>query len=210
MGGPPGLTLFPPSRGTLLAGAALAAWAAGSGNGATGEERPAGGSVYRTEVRSTINPGALSQICHAIELAERDGAEALVLELDTPGGLVSTTRDIVSAISRSRVPVVVYVSPTGSSATSAGSFILMASHVAVMDEGTNVGAASPISGSGEDIGGTLGKKIMSDTRAFMRSIAEARGRNAAEAERFVSEARSLTAAEAFAPCHAVRGRMFRA
>ncbi len=180
----------------VVAGVALVAWAVGPGARAAADEGPASRIVYRTQVRSTINPGALTQIGHAIGVAERAQGEALVIELDTPGGLVSTTRDIVSAISRSRVPVVVYVTPAGSAATSAGSFILMASHVSVMDEGTNVGAASPISGSGEDIGGTLGKKIMSDTRAFMRSTAEARGRNAALAERFVSEALSLTASEA--------------
>lgn len=162
---------------------------------AHGEEEESA-QVYLAELKATINPGALSLLEYVIETAQRNEAEAVVIRLNTPGGLLSTTRSIVTAISESQVPVIVYVGPVGASATSAGSFILLASHFAVMNEGTNVGAASPIAGSGQDIGGTLGKKVMNDTRAFMRSIAEERGRNVFEAEKFVSEAYSLTAQEA--------------
>lgn len=167
-------------------------------HGEQGQEGQDGidGQVYFAEIKAMINPGALSVLSHAIETAEKNHAEALVIRLNTPGGLLSTTRSMVNAISESHVPVIVYVGPVGASATSAGSFILLASHLAVMNEGTNVGAASPISGSGGDIEGTLGKKVMNDTRAFMRSIAEERARNISEAEKFVSEAHSLTAQEA--------------
>lgn len=119
-----------------------------------------------------------------------------MVRLDTPGGLLSSTRDMVSAITEAPLPVIVYVGPAGASATSAGAFILLAADIAVMNTGTNVGASSPVAGDGTDIQGTMAKKVMNDSRAFMRSIADRRGRNADAAERFVSEAESLTALEA--------------
>lgn len=157
-----------------------------------GERSP----VYQVNIDGAINPSALGLLEHAIEAAERNGAEALVMRIDTPGGLLSTTRDMVSAIGESEVPVIGYVGPSGAGATSAGAFILLSTHVAVMNEGTTVGASSPVAGDGSDIEGTMAKKVMNDSRAFMRSIAESRGRNADLAERFVSEAQSVTAAEA--------------
>lgn len=156
----------------------------------------AGAPVYRVDIDGVINPGAAGLLQHAIDTAEANEAAALVLRIDTPGGLVSTTRDMVSAIAESRVPIIGYVGPSGASATSAGAFILLSTHVATMNVGTNVGASSPVSGGGGDIEGTMGKKVMNDTRAFMRSVANSRGRNADLAERFVSEAESVTATEA--------------
>jgi membrane-bound serine protease (ClpP class) len=151
---------------------------------------------YLIDLASTINPGTTSLLKYAIAVAEQDKAQALIVRLNTPGGLISSTRAVVSTISESKVPVLVYVAPFGASATSAGSFILLSSHFAMMHEGTNVGAASPVSGSGSDITGTMAKKVMNDTRAFMKSLATSRGKNQDVAEKFVTEALSLTADEA--------------
>lgn len=152
--------------------------------------------VYRVDIDGTINPGALGLLEHAIRTAEAGRAAALIVRIDTPGGLLSSTRDMVSAIAQSKVPVIGYVGPSGANAGSAGAFLLLATHVAVMNTGTNLGASSPVAGDGSDIGGTMGRKIMNDSKAFMRSIAVSHGRNAEVAERFVSEAHSLTASEA--------------
>jgi len=164
-----------------------------SGRGATPE--PAA-PVYWVDIEGVISPGSLGLLEYAIGAAERDNAAALVVRIDTPGGLLSSTRDMVTAISESEVPVIGYVGPSGAGATSAGAFILLATHLAVMNEGTTVGASSPVAGDGSDIEGTLAKKVMNDTRALMRGIAKRRGRNREVAERFVSEAQSLTATEA--------------
>ncbi|MDT8405825.1 MAG: nodulation protein NfeD [Methylococcales bacterium] len=152
--------------------------------------------VYLVDIDAMINPGSLALLEHAIETAETNAAAALIVRINTPGGMLSTTRDMVRAIADSRVPVIGYVGPSGASATSAGAFILLSTHMAVMNTGTNVGAASPVAGDGGDIDGTLGKKVMNDSKAFMRSIANDHHRNADIAERFVSEAKSLTAQEA--------------
>lgn len=158
----------------------------------SGPEAP----VYQVEIEGVINPGASALLQHAIDSAEARGAAALIMRLDTPGGLLSSTRDMVTSISQSQVPVIGYVGPSGAGATSAGAFILLSTHLAVMNQGTTVGASSPVAGDGSDIEGTMAKKVMNDTRALMRSIAEKRGRNAELAESFVSEAVSLTASEA--------------
>lgn len=166
--------------------------------GAVHGEKPEHGAapVYLVEIESMINPGALGLLEHAIRTAEAHEAALLIVRINTPGGLLSTTRDMVGRIGEARVPVVGYVGPAGAGAGSAGAFILLSTHVAVMHAGTNVGAASPVADDGRDIEGTLGKKIMNDSRAFMRGIAASRGRNAEVAESFVAEALSLTAEEA--------------
>ncbi|HEX7027861.1 MAG TPA: nodulation protein NfeD [Gammaproteobacteria bacterium] len=186
-----------PVRGRLLRiGLCWAMLMAGSWSAVHGDN-PAGQSpVYQVNIDSTINPGALGLLEHAIRTAEANQAAALIVRIDTPGGLLSTTRDMVSAISQSRVPVIGYVGPSGANAGSAGAFILLATHVAVMNTGTNLGASSPVTGDGGEIEGTMGKKVMNDSKAFMRSIAAWHGRNAEVAEGFVSEAHSLTAQEA--------------
>lgn len=164
-------------------------------NAATGNGN-APAAAYMVHIDGTINPGSTELLQHAITTASKAQAAALVVRLDTPGGLLSSTRDMVSAITEAPLPVVVYVGPAGASATSAGAFILLAADIAVMNTGTNVGASSPVAGDGSDIQGTMAKKVMNDSRAFMRSIANQRGRNADAAERFVSEAESVTALEA--------------
>lgn len=152
--------------------------------------------VYVVHLDAVINPGSAGLLQHAIKTAEENEAAALIVRIDTPGGLLSSTRDMVSAIAESQVPVIGYVGPSGASATSAGAFILLSTHVAVMNTGTNVGASSPVSGDGADIEGTMGKKVMNDSKAFMRSVANSRGRDVDVAEGFVSDATSLTASEA--------------
>ncbi len=169
--------------------------------------------VQTLVIDGAIHPASAELIERSIVRAADAGAEALVIELDTPGGLVDSTRDIVQAILASRVPVVVYVAPSGARAGSAGVFVTLAAHVAAMAPGTNIGAATPIQMGGGGIpgggapgdttkgggeGGALGRKILNDTAAFVRTIAEKRGRNAEWAERAVREAVSATETEALA------------
>ncbi|TFG37325.1 MAG: nodulation protein NfeD [Candidatus Aminicenantes bacterium] len=152
--------------------------------------------VVRLRVEDTIQPASQRFIERAIEDAERREAAFVVIELDTPGGLLDSTREITSAITESEVPVVVFVTPGGAQATSAGFFILISADVAAMAPGTNTGAASPVQGQGEDIGETMKAKVFSDASAMARSLAEARGRNVDLAVEAVVDARSFTAEEA--------------
>ncbi|MDA8387865.1 MAG: nodulation protein NfeD [Nitrospiraceae bacterium] len=142
-----------------------------------------------------INPVAAQYIDGNIAYANERGAQALILELDTPGGLDKSMRMIIKAIGRSAVPFVTYVAPSGARAASAGVFITLASHVAAMAPETNIGAAHPV-----EIGGHLGKtmqeKVTNDAAAYIRSIAELRGRNQAWAEQAVRKSISSTASEA--------------
>jgi membrane-bound serine protease (ClpP class) len=131
-----------------------------------------------------------------IDAAEDEDGAAVVIRLDTPGGLLSSTRDIVQRILGAEIPVAVYVTPRGARAASAGTFITAAANIAVMAPATNIGAASPIASGGEDIPTTLEKKIQEDTRALIRSIADERERNAQALEETVTEARAYTAREA--------------
>src|SRR5688572_11930958 len=133
-----------------------------------------------------------------IAAAARDGAAAVIVALNTPGGSLDSTQRIVSSLLNAPLPVIVWVSPAGGRAASAGTFITLASHVAAMAPGTNIGAASPVGGSGEDIEGTLGDKVKNDAIANIRSIAEARKRNVDWATQTVRDARSSPASEAVA------------
>jgi len=153
-------------------------------------------AVNVVTVDGIINPVTARYVERAIGAAEDADAVAVVLRLDTPGGLLDSTRDIVRRINSSRVPVMVYVWPPGGRAASAGTFITMAGHVAAMAPSTNIGAASPVAGSGEDIEGTMGKKVTEDAAAFARTTAEKRGRNAEWADKAVREAVSATESEA--------------
>ena len=152
--------------------------------------------VVRLRVEDTIQPASQRFIERGIEEAERRNAAVVIIELDTPGGLLESTREITSAITESEVPVVVFVTPGGAQATSAGFFILISADVAAMAPGTNTGAASPVQGQGEDIGETMKAKVFSDASAMARSLAEARGRNVELAVEAVVDARSFTAEEA--------------
>jgi membrane-bound serine protease (ClpP class) len=152
--------------------------------------------VVRLRVEDTIQPASQRFIERGIEEAGRREAALVIIELDTPGGLIDSTREITSAITESEVPVVVFVTPGGAQATSAGFFILISADVAAMAPGTNTGAASPVQGQGEDVGETMKAKIFSDASAMARSLAEARGRNVDLAVEAVVDARSFTAEEA--------------
>jgi membrane-bound serine protease (ClpP class) len=162
------------------------------------------GHVNVVTIDGSINPASSSYLQRAIETSETDGAVALVLELDTPGGLLAATKDMVQAMLNARVPVVVFVSPRGAWAASAGAFITIAAHVAAMAPGTSIGAASPISASGG--GGERGEdnertdvaaeKAEKFTTAFIESIARERNRNVEWAQKAVREAEAITADEA--------------
>ena len=147
-------------------------------------------------IDGAIDPVRSRYLARGINQATVDGAELVVVELDTPGGLLTSTRDMVKAILGAQVPVAVYVSPPGAQAASAGTFIAAAANFAVMAPGTNIGAASPVAAGGADIPATLAKKINEDTQAFIRSIADKRGRNAEALEETVTKARSYSASEA--------------
>lgn len=155
------------------------------------------GSIYVAGIRGSINPGAAAYLERVIALAGEDpGAAAVLVELDTPGGLLASTREMVQSISRSKVPVLVYVGPSGASATSAGAILTMASHAAGMSPGSNIGAAHPVASGGKDIPGDMKEKSINDTVALVRSLAEERGRPAAAAESMVRQSRSFSASEA--------------
>jgi membrane-bound serine protease (ClpP class) len=155
-----------------------------------------GGPVVVLPATGVVDNVLAGYLQEGIAVAARDGASAVVIRLNTPGGSLDATQKIVSSLLDAPVPTVVWVAPSGARAASAGTFITLAAHVAVMASGTNIGAASPISGSGEDIEGTLGKKVLNDAIANIRSIAEVRGRNVEWAEETVRDARSSAASEA--------------
>lgn len=154
------------------------------------------GEVYRIRVDSIIHPVAAEFVGDSLAAADAAGAAALVIELDTPGGLLTSTREINTAILGARTPVVVYVAPSGAQAASAGFFLLMAADVAAMAPGTNTGAAHPVGPQGESIEGVLGEKVEQDSAATIRALARRNGRNVALAEEAVVKSRSFTADEA--------------
>ena len=160
-----------------------------------GEASAATPQVDVLRVEGTINPVLAGYIDRGIRLAEEDGATACIIELDTPGGLDSAMRDIVQRILEADVPIVVYV-PPGSRAASAGAFITMASHVAAMSPGTEIGAAHPVALGEEGMDETMEEKVVNDAVAYIRSIAELRDRNADWAEAAVRESKSSPASEA--------------
>lgn len=164
--------------------------------------------VHLLPVESAIHPVSMRLIVAAVERAEEQNAEALIIELDTPGGLMESTRGITKAILNSRVPVIVWVGPEGARAGSAGVFITMASHIAAMAPSTNIGAATPVGmgnapaspadsseGSQSDAE-AMRKKVTNDAIAQVRAMAERHGRNADWAEEAVREAASVTSNEA--------------
>ena len=148
------------------------------------------------QVEGVINPVVVEYMTDSIRRAEDARAVAVIFQLDTPGGLVDSTREIVKALLNANVPTVVYVAPSGARAASAGTFITMAGHVAAMAPGTNIGAAHPVSGEGKDIEGDMRQKAENDLAAFARAIAEKRQRNVEWAEKAVRESVAVTEVEA--------------
>jgi membrane-bound serine protease (ClpP class) len=162
---------------------------------------PASAEVLKVVVNDTIQPISAEYVSRAIDEARRRGDQAVLIEMNTPGGLVSSTRDIIDAITSSPVPVIVYVTPTGGHAGSAGIFILESADIAAMAPGTAAGAAHPVALIGpvqlkpDD---EMKRKMENDTAALMRSVASKRGRNVAAAESAVLESKSFTDQEALA------------
>ena len=162
------------------------------------------GHVNVVTIAGSINPASSDYIQNAIEQSESEGAEALLIELDTPGGLLASTKDIIQAILNARVPVVVFVSPRGAWAASAGTFITLAGHVAAMAPGTSIGAASPVSVSGgggerdgeEERTDVSMEKAEKFTMAFIESIAKVRDRNVEWALSSVRSAEAIPQDEA--------------
>ena len=152
--------------------------------------------VHLIVVDGGINPAVDDYIKESITRAHASGAKALVIQLDTPGGLLSSTRSIVKEILGAPLPVIVYVAPSGAGAGSAGVFITMAGHIAAMAPGTNIGAAHPVAGGGQEVKGVMGEKLENFTASFSETIAERRGRNTEFAIQAVRRSISITDKEA--------------
>lgn len=161
---------------------------------------PAGGIAYSIELPGTIDPATERWIDKALGEAEDRGAELAIVRMDTPGGLDTSTRSIVKDIIEAPLPVVVYVSPDGARAASAGLFITQSADVAAMAPQTNIGSATPVqigpAGEDEEEDTVLGRKIENDAAAYVRALAEGHGRNGDLAELMVTEAENVTASEA--------------
>jgi membrane-bound serine protease (ClpP class) len=170
----------------------LAALASGV---AQAKQLPGHGRLLVTRLDGPVSPISAAALSSALARAEAGGYEALILEVDTPGGLETSMRDMVKNLLASRVPVLAWVTPSGARAASAGVFIVMACDVAAMSPGTNIGAATPINMQG-GMDSTLARKVTNDAAAFARTIAAQRGRNAVWAERAVREAVSVDETEA--------------
>jgi membrane-bound serine protease (ClpP class) len=165
--------------GLFLAGASLS--------------RAQASTILAVTVDGVITPVMADHIRDVLDRAEGEGSQALLVQLDTPGGLDTSMRDIIQSFLNTRVPVIVYVSPQGARAASAGALITLASHLAVMAPGTSIGAATPISGEG---GEDLAQKVINDAASYAQSIAEQRGRNVDFAIDAVREGKSIAANEA--------------
>lgn len=165
-----------------------------------GPVTPGTGKVVLLEFDGIVNPGMASFVIDSIERASEEGAQMVLIEMDTPGGLVSSTQKMVQAIMGSDVPVVVYVTPSGAHAASAGTFLTLAAHVAAMAPATRIGAAHPITGGGKDPEAAGGKhaarKIENDLLAMVEGIARQRGRNAEWAKDAVRDSVSADAEKA--------------
>ncbi len=183
---------------TLLAGAALAA-APTRTPSTPAPPTPSGKHAARVNlitIDGMINPASADYIREAIARSQDEGADALIIELDTPGGMLDSTKSIVKDLLGAPLPVVVYVAPSGGGAISAGVFVTLAANIAAMAPGTNIGAAHPVGGGGENIEGDMREKVENFAASLNRSIAEQRGRNADWAEKAVRESVTATETEA--------------
>lgn len=210
---------FSPFRHALWMGALVLGLAGIAGSAGVRAQAPAleasGSVALQVDIDGAIGPASVRHVTRAIEKAQQDRAvEVIILRINTPGGLVTSMREMIAAIIGSRVPVVGYVAPSGARAASAGTYILYATNIAAMAPGTNVGAATPVSLGGPGLpGGEADKKddekdsdgtpadpgkakSMNDAVAFIRSLAELRGRNVQWAEDAVRKAESISASEA--------------
>jgi membrane-bound serine protease (ClpP class) len=160
---------------------------------AQGEPEP---FVNHIVIDGTINPAVVEFVHESIQKSHEGGAQALVIQLDTPGGLLSSTREIVKAILSAPVPVIVYVAPSGAGAASAGTFITLSAHVAAMAPGTNIGAAHPVGVGGGEVTGVMGEKLENFVASYGETIARQRGRNVEWAIKAVRESAAIGASEA--------------
>ncbi|MBI3995038.1 MAG: nodulation protein NfeD [Nitrospirae bacterium] len=160
-------------------------------------DEPAGSAtVALAAYEGVINPVAAEYFAQVIADAAKDHAGALVIQLDTPGGLDTSMRIIIKEMSASEVPIIIYVSPVGARAASAGVFITLAAHIAAMAPGTNIGAAHPVTMGGGEMDKEMKKKVENDAAAYIKSLAEKRGRNVQWAEEAVRQSVSATETEA--------------
>ncbi|MGZ8527423.1 MAG: NfeD family protein [Candidatus Limnocylindrales bacterium] len=187
-----------PSRRQLSRMIAGAALLGGLLSIAANAQAADGGVVRVLPTTGIVDNVMAGYLADGVARAERDGAIAVVIELDTPGGSLDATKQIVSTLLEAPLPIIVWVAPAGGYAASAGTFITLAAHAAYMAPGTRIGAATPVGGQGEDIPGALGQKVLNDSIAFITSIAETRGRPIAWAVATVKDARSSSASEAVA------------
>ncbi len=176
----------------VLPALALALAALGAACGAESTER----ALHVVTIERQVDGVLASYIDRAIDHAEDSRGRAVLLRVDTPGGEIGAMKEIVGRIERSEVPVITWVGPPGAEAVSAGTFIAMAGHIAAMAPNTTIGAATPVTATGEDVEGALGRKVTNDTVAFARGVAELHGRNADWAEAAVRDAISATPNEA--------------
>ncbi len=160
------------------------------------QKEPSGPHVDLIVIDGGINPAVDDFIRESIGRARSKGAKALIIQLDTPGGLLSSTRTIVKDILGAPVPIIVYVAPSGAGAGSAGVFITLAAHIAAMAPGTNIGAAHPVAGGGQEVKGVMGEKIENFTASFSEAIAQKRGRNTEWAIQAVRRSVAITEKEA--------------
>jgi membrane-bound serine protease (ClpP class) len=152
--------------------------------------------IVRSSIDGDINTVTSSYVSSAVGRAQRDGARLLVLEMNTPGGVSSSMDEIVTSLLNSTVPVVVYVSPAGARADSAGLFVAQAADLVAMAPGTNIGSAHPIQAGGGNIGGDLGEKVLNDAVARIRTLASLHGRNADWCEKAVRQSVNVSAEQA--------------
>jgi membrane-bound serine protease (ClpP class) len=163
---------------------------------AAARAQTSGPVIVSITLDGVVDPFTADYITSNVARAQADGDEAVLLTMDTPGGLGSSMDEITQSLLNSTIPVIVYVAPSGARAASAGAFILLSAPVAAMAPGTNVGASTPIGLSGGDLSGTLGEKVTNDATAKIQALAETYDRNAEVAATFVTEAVSITAEQA--------------
>ena len=152
--------------------------------------------IHIIRINGPISTASDDYLKTSVARAEAENARLLIIELNTPGGLLTSMQTMVETLLEAKVPTVVYVSPSGGGAISAGVFITMAGHFAVMAPGTTIGAAHPVTGTGQDVSGDMRAKIENFAVSHAKAIAEQRGRNAEWAEKAVRESEAITDREA--------------